>query len=64
MSKENSLKIYTKLEDNIFSNKDVSMADIVEIISLTLSVGLNTTPKYENSNYGDNNHPFEFKGLK
>ncbi len=34
MSKENSLKIYTKLEDNIFSNKDVSMADIVEIISL------------------------------
>ena len=34
MSKENSLKIYTQLEENIFSNKDVSMADIDEIFSL------------------------------
>ena len=31
---ESSLKIYTQLEDNIFSNKDASIADIEEIFSL------------------------------
>lgn len=34
MSKESSLKIYTQFEDNIFSNKDASIADIEEIFSL------------------------------
>ena len=34
MSKENSLKIYTQLEDNIFSNKDASISDNEEIFSL------------------------------
>jgi len=34
MSNENELKIYSKLEEYIFSNKEISNENITEIISL------------------------------
>jgi hypothetical protein len=34
MSDENSLKLYTQLEENIFSNKDVTSVEIEKILSL------------------------------
>ena len=34
MTNENELKIYSKLEEYIFNNKEISNANITEIISL------------------------------
>ena len=34
MSDENSLKLYTQLEENILSNKDVTSVEIEKILSL------------------------------
>ena len=34
MSKENSLKLFSKLEDNIITKKDVTNDDILDILSL------------------------------
>ncbi len=34
MSKENSLKLFSKLEENIITKKDVTNDDILDILSL------------------------------
>ncbi len=34
MSKENSLKLFSKLEENIISKEDVTNDDIIDILSL------------------------------
>ena len=34
MSDENSLKLYTQLEENIYANKDVSSVEIEKLLSL------------------------------